>query len=112
MAKDSKIFAQEISKYIDSKDQKRGKKDKKDKSKEKPKPQESSFADFLAKEKQQAAVSSSSSKDNSKKDDGAAFWPLIRQVNVRCSSALASSWSIYRVLPMLMRLGTLLRRTI
>jgi len=94
VAKDSKIFAQEIGKYIDSKDQKRGKKDKKDKEKEKP--QETSFADFLAKEKQKTQKKDDNS---SKKKDEAAFWPLIRQVNVRCSSPALSSGVILVDLP-------------
>lgn len=98
VAKDSKIFAQEISKYIDSKDQKRGKKDKKDNKEDKPKLQETSFAGYFAKEKEKAASSSSKKKEN-KKDDEAAFWPLIRQVNVRCSSAALSSGVILVDLP-------------
>jgi len=93
VAKDSKIFAQEIGKYIDSKDQKRGK-DKKDK-KEKSKPKDNSFADMFSKEKQAAAQQ----KDKGQKDDGPALWPLIRQVNVRCPSAALSSGAILVDLP-------------
>jgi hypothetical protein len=65
VAPNSKVFTQEIGKYIDSKDQKRGKKDKKDKK----------------------------DKDKSKKSDPdtPALWPLIRQVNVRCSAAALST---------------------
>jgi hypothetical protein len=91
VAKDSKIFAQEIAKYIDSKDQKRGKKDKKDKSK----PKENSFADMFSREKQAAAQQ----KDKDHKDDVPALWPLIRQVNVRCSSAALSSGAVLVDLP-------------
>jgi hypothetical protein len=92
VAKDSKIFAQEIGKYIDSKDQKRGKKDKKDK---KEKSKEKSFADMFSKEKQAAAQQ----KDKKQKDDEPAYWPLIRQVNVRCASAALSSGAILVDLP-------------
>lgn len=71
-AKDSKEFAKEIAKYIDSKDQDRGKKskDKKDKDKKK--------AD---------------------KNEGPALWPLIRQVNVRCPSEALSTGAILVDLP-------------
>ncbi|KAF7352854.1 Nuclear GTPase SLIP-GC [Mycena venus] len=62
-ARDSKVFAIEIAKYIDSKDQRRGK-DKKDKGKK---------------------------KDKNKDANTPALWPLIRQVNVRCSSAALST---------------------
>lgn len=94
VAKDSKIFAQEIAKYIDSKDQKRGsKKDKKDK-KDKSKPHESSFADLFSKEKQAAAQ-----KVDKEKKDEAALWPLIRQVNVRCPSAVLSTGAVLVDLP-------------
>jgi hypothetical protein len=92
VAKGSKIFAQEIGKYIDSKDQKRGKKDKKEK-KDKSKP--TTFADMFSKENQEAAQQ----KDKERKDDGPALWPLIRQVNVRCPSASLSSGAILVDLP-------------
>ncbi|KAI9063349.1 hypothetical protein FKP32DRAFT_1592405 [Trametes sanguinea] len=70
-APDSKTFAKEISKYIDSKDQKRGdKKDKKDKDKKKD-----------------------------KRDDGPAYWPLIRQVRVWCNSKALSTGAILVDLP-------------
>ena len=73
---DSKTFAKEISKYIDSKDQKRGdKKDKKDKKKDKDKKKEKS------------------------KDDGPAYWPLIRQVRVKCSARALSTGAILVDLP-------------
>ncbi|CDO74067.1 hypothetical protein BN946_scf185043.g117 [Trametes cinnabarina] len=67
---DSKAFAKEISKYIDSKDQKRGEKDKKDKDKKKE-----------------------------KRDDGPAYWPLIRQVRVCCNSKALSTGAILVDLP-------------
>lgn len=50
VAKDSKVFAQEIGKYIDSKDQKRGKKDK-----SKSKAKENDFGDFFSKERQECS---------------------------------------------------------
>ena len=73
---DSKTFAKEISKYIDSKDQKRG--DKKDKKKDKDK---------------------AKSKDKEKKDDGPAYWPLIRQVRVWCDAKALSTGAILVDLP-------------
>ncbi|KAH9951754.1 Dynamin family-domain-containing protein [Amylocystis lapponica] len=96
-ANDSKTFGKEIGKYIDSKDQKRGDKkdkkgkEKKDKEKEKEKPKENILSKFL--------------KDNSgkKKDkddvDGPAYWPLIRQVNVRCNAAALSTGAVLVDLP-------------
>jgi Dynamin family len=70
VAQDSKIFAQEIAKYIDSKDQKRGK----------------------GKEKE-------ARKKDEREKDAAALWPLIRQVNVRCPSAALSTGAILVDLP-------------
>lgn len=89
-ANDSKSFAKEIAKYIDSKDQKRG--DKKDK-KEKEKAKELSMMDKLMK---------NLGKDSGKKKesyDEPAFWPLIRQVNVRCDSAALSTGAVLVDLP-------------
>lgn len=93
VAKDSKTFAHEIAKYIDSKDQKRGdKKDKKKKDEEKAKAKEGpSLMDTLR------------GKDKPKKDkdnsEGPAFWPLIRQVNVRCNSQALSTGAVLVDLP-------------
>ncbi|KAF8076309.1 hypothetical protein FPV67DRAFT_1664591 [Lyophyllum atratum] len=90
-AKDSKAFAREIGKYIDSKDQKRG--DKKDKGKKKSK--EKSLMD-----KVREASGNSRTKANTKADaDAPALWPLIRQVNVRCNSAALSTGAILVDLP-------------
>ncbi|CCM01707.1 uncharacterized protein FIBRA_03772 [Fibroporia radiculosa] len=91
VANNSKLFAKKIAKYIDSKDQKRGeKKDKesKEKEKEKEKDKVKSLMSLLR-------------KDNGKKDDrdDAAFWPLIRQVNVRCNSPALSTGAILVDLP-------------
>ncbi|KZT24461.1 hypothetical protein NEOLEDRAFT_1134832 [Neolentinus lepideus HHB14362 ss-1] len=95
VAKDSKAFAQEISKYIDSKDQKRGDK-KKDKEKSKDKEEKSkgqSLMDMLRGE-------SGKKKEKEKESgDSAAFWPIIRQVRVRCSSAALSTGAILVDLP-------------
>ncbi|KAJ6539274.1 hypothetical protein B0H19DRAFT_1178148 [Mycena capillaripes] len=83
VAKDSKVFATEIAKYIDSKDQRRGK--DKDKKKEKGK-------DKKGKEKKD--------KDKKDKDPNApALWPLIRKVNVRCSAAALATGAVLVDLP-------------
>ncbi|KAJ7228734.1 hypothetical protein GGX14DRAFT_414563 [Mycena pura] len=70
VAKDSKSFGIEIAKYIDSKDQKRGKDKTKDKS-----------------------------KDKDRDPNAPALWPLIRQVNVRCSSPALATGAILVDLP-------------
>ncbi|GLB33731.1 putative dynamin family protein [Lyophyllum shimeji] len=91
-AKDSKTFAKEIGKYIDSKDQKRG--DKK-KDKEKKKPKEKTLMD-----KVREASGTSRFKDSGSTDaDAPALWPLIRQVNVRCNAAALSTGAILVDLP-------------
>lgn len=71
---DSRTFAKEISKYIDSKDQKRG--DKKDKKKDKGK-----------------------DKKKDKDKDEPAYWPLIRQVRVWCNAKALSTGAILVDLP-------------
>jgi hypothetical protein len=86
VARDSKTFAKEISKYIDSKDQKRG--DKKDKKKSK----EKSLMDQV----REAAGGRKEKKDDA---DNPALWPLIRQVNVRCPSAALSTGAVLVDLP-------------
>ncbi|KAF8531170.1 hypothetical protein JB92DRAFT_3105602 [Gautieria morchelliformis] len=88
-SKDSKAFAVEISKYIDSKDQKRGqkkgKKGKDDKKKDKKK--------------------GKNDKDGEKKDfngvtdNDPALWPLIRQVVIKCQSTALSAGAILVDLP-------------
>ncbi|TDL29353.1 hypothetical protein BD410DRAFT_18164 [Rickenella mellea] len=77
IAKNSKEFAREISKYIDSKDQKRGDKKKKDKS----------------------AKDSKSNKKEKANPDDPALWPLIRQVNVKCNSEALKTGAILVDLP-------------
>ncbi|KAF8639459.1 hypothetical protein AX16_010313 [Volvariella volvacea WC 439] len=71
VSKDSKAFAQEIAKYIDSKDQRREKKGKHKK------------------------------KDKAKKPESnePALWPLIRQVNVRCRAKALSTGAVLVDLP-------------
>ncbi|KDQ65115.1 hypothetical protein JAAARDRAFT_188367 [Jaapia argillacea MUCL 33604] len=93
-AKDPKSFGHAISKYIDSKDQKRGDKkgDKDKKSKEKENSKQPSLHDILQ------------GKDGSKKKDkddvdGPALWPLIRQVQVRCNAKALSTGAILVDLP-------------
>ncbi|KAG5641399.1 hypothetical protein DXG03_005335 [Asterophora parasitica] len=92
VAKDSKIFAKEIGKYIDSKDQKRGDK-KKDKTKQKT-------SQKTLMDKVREASGTSRPKDNGKAGaDAPALWPLIRQVNVRCNAAALSTGAILVDLP-------------
>ncbi|KAJ8590321.1 hypothetical protein M405DRAFT_897528 [Rhizopogon salebrosus TDB-379] len=85
-AKNSTIFSQEISKYIDSKDQKRGNKKDKNKTKASDKSLISKFA-------------KGGDKGTKKKDNGPALWPLIRQVNVRCNAKALSTGAILVDLP-------------
>lgn len=87
VSKDSKTFAQEIAKYIDSKDQKRG--SKKDKSKDKD--NDTSFAAILRDDNKK--------KDKKKEENTPALWPLIRQVNVRCPSKALSTGAVLVDLP-------------
>ena len=94
MAKNSKDFGKEIAKYIDSKDQKRGdKKDKKDKKKEKAK--EPSLMDKVRK----AAGQSVTARKEAPKAEEPAYWPLIRQVTVRCPSKALSTGAVLVDLP-------------
>lgn len=90
IAKDSKVFAKEIGKYIDSKDQKRGKKDKKEKAKE---------SSLMDKVRKSAGMSTSKSKDKDQDFDSPALWPLIRQVNVRCRAQALSTGAVLVDLP-------------
>lgn len=80
-AKDSKTFGNEITKYIDSKDQKRGKNSKK--------------------EKKGGGGHKDKKKDGKRKDplDGPALWPLIRQVQVKCKSNALSTGAVLVDLP-------------
>src|SRR5882757_9821334 len=103
VAQDSKVFAKEIGKYIDSEDQKRSSKEDKDKDQDKSKPEEPIPID----EARNTTESSNSnpvtgtSKQTFLADDPntAAFWPLIRQVNVRCHAEALSTGAILVDLP-------------
>jgi hypothetical protein len=98
VAKDSKVFAKEIGKYIDSKDQKRG--SKKDKDNEKIKSKGPSLMDkarSAAGLPNRNLATGTSKKTND--PDGPAFWPLIRQVNVRCHSEALSTGAVLVDLP-------------
>ncbi|KAF9055172.1 hypothetical protein BDZ89DRAFT_1055778 [Hymenopellis radicata] len=106
VAKNSKDFAMEIAKYIDSKDQSRGKKkDKKSKGDnftEDAVPAPTSMFD-----KVKAAAIKEKDKKKDKKDrkdkehdpNAPALWPLIRQVNVRCNADALKTGSILVDLP-------------
>lgn len=105
-AKDSKAFAKEIGKYIDSKDQKRGKKDKDKDKKDKEKSKQPSLMDKVRNAAGMAsrgtATSSTKSKDTD--PDTPALWPLIRQVNVRCNAGALATGAILVDLPGTLRL--------
>lgn len=98
-AKNSQAFASQIAEYIDSKDQQRGdKKSKKDKKKDK---KEKKKKEKESGNKNLKEMLSGEKSDKPKKDDGsgAALWPLIRQVQVRCPSAALSTGVILVDLP-------------
>lgn len=109
IANNSKTFGKEIGKYIDSKDQKRSDKSKKkDKTKEKDKKEREKGKSLIEQireqnKKKNAALGigppPSSSKDRDDDEDGPAFWPLIRQVQVKCNSAALSTGAILVDLP-------------
>ncbi|GJE84682.1 nuclear GTPase SLIP-GC [Phanerochaete sordida] len=109
-ANDSKTFGEQIAKYIDSKDQKRDgkKKDKKgdkDKAKEKEKEKGKSLIEKMREQNRakNASLGLGGSKDKDKKKDddaeGPAFWPLIRQVRVKCNARALSTGAILVDLP-------------
>jgi len=93
-AKDSRTFAKEIAKYIDSKDQKRGKKDKEEKEKEK---KQGLMATVRAMNAQHPR--NIEKPKTSPGDDQCALWPLIRQVNVLCKAAALSTGAVLVDLP-------------
>ena len=101
VAKDSKVFAKEIGKYIDSKDQKRG--SKKDKDNEKDKSKGPSLMDKVrsAAGLPNRNLATGTSKNTSKTNDldAPALWPLIRQVNVRCHAEALSTGAVLVDLP-------------
>lgn len=110
VAPDSKTFGQEIAKYIDSKDQKRGDKAKKGKDKAKEKEKEKDKGKSLIEKMREqnkaksAALGLTGAKANAKekeKDDeeGPAWWPLIRQVQVKCNAKALATGAILVDLP-------------
>ncbi|KAK0206486.1 Dynamin family-domain-containing protein [Desarmillaria ectypa] len=107
VARNSKEFAAEIAKYIDSKDQSRGKKNKKNK-KDKANVEKEEKKGETIMEKIQAAANKNDGDKTAKKkssDKGSdikdvpALWPLIRQVNVRCAAKALSTGSVLVDLP-------------
>lgn len=95
VAKDSKQFAAEVGKYVDSKDYKRDrkKKDKDQKNAEKARAEAApmTLAEILA--------SGNQSKPKKDSSEGPAFWPLIRLVNVRCNAKALETGAILVDLP-------------
>lgn len=90
-AKDSQAFTKEIGKYVDSKDQKRTKKDTKEKSKE---------PNLMDKVRKSAGMATKNTASSNQGDtNGPALWPLIRQVNVRCSAEALSTGAVLVDLP-------------
>lgn len=116
-AKNSKEFGREISKYIDSKDQKRGndkdKGKKKDDKKAAPKPSGNPLMDLITKKANaQASVfkggpnangntngngnanaGPSNAKQGEDNIDDLELWPLIKSVKVQCDAAALSTGS-------------------
>ena len=88
-AKNSKAFAIEINKYIDSKDRK-SKKDKKKKA------EEESLMDKVRKAAGQEASRHAPSKTSMEDIE---WWPLIRTVRVRCHSKALATGAILVDLP-------------
>lgn len=108
IAQDSKSFGQQIAKYIDSKDQKRGDKKKGDKAKAKDAKEKAKGQSLIDKMREQnrsktasLGIGSSASGRNKKEDDddGPAFWPLIRQVQVKCNAKALATGAILVDLP-------------
>ncbi|KAF9006452.1 hypothetical protein BDQ17DRAFT_284172 [Cyathus striatus] len=93
VAKDSKTFAKDIARYIDSKDQRRGDKRDRDKGKSKEK-------SLMDKVREATGASCRTREKEAQNDaDAPALWPLIRQVNVRCSAPALSTGAILVDLP-------------
>ena len=95
VAKDSKQFAAEVGKYVDSKDPKRDRK-KKDKAQKKAEKERAEKAPMTL-----AEILASGGHAKPKKDsaEGPAFWPLIRLVNVRCKAKALETGAILVDLP-------------
>jgi hypothetical protein len=106
VAQDSKVFAKEIGKYINSEDQKRGSKKDKDKDQGKSKPEEPKIPIDSDEARNTTGLSNSNSVTGTSEQtfladdpDAAAFWPLIRQVNVRCYAEALSTGAVLVDLP-------------
>ncbi|KAK0486897.1 hypothetical protein EDD18DRAFT_1192269 [Armillaria luteobubalina] len=103
VARNSKEFATEISKYIDSKDQSRGKKDKKKKrsaeKEEKKGPTILEKIQAVAKKNGEKTTKKTPSDNESNARDAPALWPLICQVNVRCAAKALSTGTVLVDLP-------------
>lgn len=93
-AKDSKSFGHQIAAYIDSKDQSRGKKKKPEKAKGEGKTLMDKVRDAAASASKKVG---GKGEDNNKDDP--AFWPLIKQVSVRCNAHALSTGAILVDLP-------------
>ncbi len=98
-AKDSKAFAQEIGKYIDSKDQKRGDKKEKNAKEKKDKDKGKSIIEKLREQNNKRMGTGNGSQDKSHDLEEPAFWPLIRQVQVQCNAGALSTGAILVDLP-------------
>ncbi|KAK0453568.1 hypothetical protein EV421DRAFT_2030518 [Armillaria borealis] len=103
VARNSKEFTAEIAKYIDSKDQSRGKKDKKNKrSAEKEGKKGQTIMEKIqaaAKKNGEKTAKKPSGDKESNTKDAPALWPLIRQVNVRCAAKALSTGTVLVDLP-------------
>ncbi|KAK0490958.1 hypothetical protein IW261DRAFT_1434849 [Armillaria novae-zelandiae] len=102
VARNSKEFTTEIAKYIDSKDQSRGKKDKKHRrSAEKEKKRAQTIMEKIqaAAKKNGEKAAKKTPNDASNAKDTPALWPLIRQVNVLCAAKALSTGTILVDLP-------------
>ncbi|VDC06880.1 unnamed protein product [Peniophora sp. CBMAI 1063] len=95
VAKDSKQFAAEVGKYVDSKDPKRDRK-KKDKEQKKAEKERAEKAPMTLAEILASGGHAKPKKDTS---EGPAFWPLIRLVNVRCKAKALETGAILVDLP-------------
>lgn len=101
VAKDSKTFAKQVAKYVDSKDQSRGKKDKKkDKTTEIGEPVlYTTVQERIMAAARKEAIQEKKKKEREEQESAPAFWPLIRLVNVRCNAKALSTGAILVDLP-------------
>ncbi|KAK0191014.1 hypothetical protein F5146DRAFT_1196144 [Armillaria mellea] len=103
VARNSKEFVAEIAKYIDSKDQSRGKKDKKNKrSAEKEEEKGQTIMEKIQAATKKSGANATKKRSSDKESnikDAPALWPLIRQVNVRCAAKALSTGTVLVDLP-------------